>query len=509
MTVRQESVLGDTKRTGSIPLDTRALVTRGLKWQVVNLLGRQLLVFAIFTSLTRLLEPSAFGLVALVGVYLAFVALFSEQGVGTALVLRSPLEPGHLDTAFWLSVAIAILLITCTAAAAAPIAARLGDPRAAPLLVWSSFGLLLTSLSTVPNSLLVKDLLFKPLAIRVLLANLIGGVVAVSLAFRGYGVWALVAQQLAIALTGALYLLGVSGYRPSTNVSARYIRDILNVGGSVFASSVLWFVSSRVDQLFIGAYLGPSMVGLYVVGGRLPELARALVQQTVSEVSLPALSRFQSDHVQLRHAITRGMEMNALVTFPVFAGIASVSADLVVVLFGPKWVSAGPICGLLAINALLTSLQVFFHPALLASGGVGRYVVLNAAHASGVIAACALGVVFGLPQLVLALILNNAVIASAALLFLQRRIGMSPVDYLRPCVLPMLGACVMTVAVVFAGYWVSDLPATAALLLKVTVGVLSYGIFVLICGRAVLVNFLSMLWGSLGQTQSQGSEREA
>jgi len=359
------------------------------------------------------------------------------------------------------------------------------QPQLAPLLRWSSIGLVVTSLASVQNALLQRELNFRAVAIRVLVANTVGGVFAVALAFAGFGVWSLVVQQLASSLASTVYLCTASNYRPGLSLSLPHLRELLRLSSSLAASSVLWFLSTRLDQLIIGRVFGAPTLGLYVVGGRIPELARTLTHQVIAEVSLPALSRLQHDPDRVRSAVYLGMQLNAPVAFAVCVGLAVVANDLVRLLFGDAWSASGPICQLLAIYALVNTLQVFFHPALLASGGAGKYVYLNVLHLGGVLLACAAGAVYGIYFLAASLIVNGLVVALPALLFLRHRLGLSPWRYCRPCLEPLVGSLVMVSTVWMSEPLLVHLPLILRVLSKTAVGAGVYVGFMLIFQRDV------------------------
>lgn len=424
-------------------MSLKASVAVGLKWQAINIAGRQLLSLVVFTTLARLLEPAAFGLLGLVGVYLTFVSLFVDQGIGVALVQRESLEPGHLHTAFWLNCGLASGLCVGTILFAGSIARVFHEPMLAPLLRWSSLGLIFSASSCVHANMLVKAMDFQKAAIRSLAGNLAGGLIGVGMALAGCGAWALVGQLLGSSLAGTLFLWSACPYRPALTFSRRHFHDLIQVSSSVFGSSMLWFFSSRLDQLVIGRFLGIPTLGLYVVANKIPELARYVTNQPLQEVSLPALSRLQGDHARMREVIYAGMELNALVSFAVLGGLAAIAPDLIPLLFGAKWQAATSTCSLLLVYTLINALQVFVHPSLLASGGTRGYFIVNVWQTIGVIVACGCGVLWGVEFLVVGLILNSLLITIPALRFLQRRIGLSPLLYCQPCLVPGVAALVM------------------------------------------------------------------
>jgi len=481
-------------------MSLKSNVAKGLKWQVINIMGRQLVSFGVFATLSRLLDRHAFGLAGLVTVYLGFVGMFAEQGMGAALMQREELTKEHMDTAFWFNGACAGFLCLMTIVFAGPIARLFGEPQLAPLLSWASLGLIIWAASMIHATLFARELDFRRPALRMLVANVTGGVVGVMMALTGCGVWALVGQQLSGALAGAIFLIAVSNYRPSLRFSRKHLRDLFAVSSSVFGTQILWFLSSRVDQIIIGRFAGVAPLGLYVIAAKVPDLAKTVTHTPTAELSLPALCRLQNDHQRMRSVIYSGMQMNAMVSFAVFVGLASVASDLVPLLFGSQWAEAGALCSLLCLYALVNVLQVFFHPSLLASGGPGKYVLLNVWHAAGVLVAATVGIQFGTTWLVVGLIINGLIVSVPALLFLRQRIGLSPAKYLKPCLVPFLAALSMFAAIHFGSKALPFAPGTMPLLAcKIATGAVVYSTLMLVFNRGAALKLLDTIRHALGR----------
>ena len=480
-------------------------VAHGLKWQAIEIIGRQFLSLIVFTALARLLEPSAFGKVALVGVYMAFVAIFVDQGIGAALVQRSNLRPEHLNAAFWFNVGCAALLCAGTIVFAGPVSRLLGEPELVPLLRWMSPALIINAISAIHATLFVKAMDFRRPTIRTVMSNALGGIVGVSMAIAHYGVWALVGQQLSAAMGGAVFLWVASPYRPSLKFSLPHLKELLGVSSSVLSTSLLWFFSSRIDQIVVGRIAGVPALGVYVIAGKVPELAKVVTHEPMAHVSLPALSQLQNNHKRMRAAVYSGMELNALLSFAVFVGIAAIAPELVSILFGTKWAGAGVLCSLLSIYALVNALQVFFHPTLLASGGAGRYVLLNIWQAAGSLVACLGGIHLGVKYVVLGLIVNNLIITVPALMFLRKRIGLSPLAYCKPCLVPACAALFMlSVLWLVRDMSPPGLPAIFGLTCKVAVGAAAYSGFLFLFQRSALINFISIIRSAINRNTKTG-----
>jgi O-antigen/teichoic acid export membrane protein len=479
---------------------------RGLKWQAIEIGGRQLLSLLVFSALSRLVTPADFGLIGLVGVYLLFVSLFVQQGIGMAIVQRRDVEPGHLDAAFWFGMAGASLLCLATMALAEPVSRIFGEPRLPSLLRWASLVLVVDASAAIHGTLFMRNMDFRRPAFRTFLANGIGGLVGVTIAFAGGGVWALIGQQLGASAASAAFYWSASPWRPCWHFQWRYLKDLLRLGSAVFVSDILWSVSNRMDQLIIGRFLGAAALGQYVVGNKAADLAKTALYQPLGAVAIPALSRLQHDPPRLLAAIYRGMEINALIALPCLLGLSVVAPDLVPTLFGSQWQPAGRILQLIALYVLVTGLNSLFYPALIASGTSRGILLINGASALGTLAACLIGIGYGSGGVVLALIANAVLMTVPTLYFLRRRIGLSPLAYYRPCVRPALGAGLMCVAVLgLRRAMPEDTSHWLRLLLQIALGAVTYAGAMYLVGRDSLQRLLSMVAAAVNRPS--GSEK--
>jgi O-antigen/teichoic acid export membrane protein len=190
------------------------------------------------------------------------------------------------------------------------------------------------------------------------------------------------------------------------------------------------------------------------------------------------------------------MELNALISFPAFLGLAALSNDIIPLLFGDRWKVGTGLCALLCVYQLCNNLQVFFHPALLASGGTGRYVILNVIHTLGVVASCCIGYFFGLYSLVFGLIINSIGIAIPAVLFLKHRIGLDPIKYSKTCIAPALLSGFMWLGTLIPEH-IANIPSHSVLLVasKVTFGAVFYCLGICVTAPDQLRYFISIFRG--------------
>lgn len=433
----------------------QARVARGLTWTMLDIWGRQVLNLVVFLILARLLTAADFGLVALATVFVAFVQLVVDQGLGDAIIQRREVKRSHIDTAFWVAVATGVLLTAIGLALAAPIAALLGEPRLSPILQVLSLTFVLSAMNSIQIALLRRELAFRSLAIRSIVAAAGGGAVGIGLAFLGFGAWALVGQLVASAALSVLTLWRVSPWRPGLRASRRDFRELFSFGINVMGSDVLNFLSRNTDNLLIGVFLGTTPLGFYAVGYRILEVSQTALIQVTRKVTFPAFSRLQDDKERMRRAYFRVTRAAAVIILPGYVALALVAPELTRVLFGDRWAPAGPVAAILFLIGPVLSVQAFSNALLNAAGQpnvVFRFrLVSTVANVTGF----AIAVQFGILAVAAAFVARGYLLMPLNL-YWQGRYGHVPV---RAFLLQLRGTALATLAM-----------AAAVLLVKVAIG---------------------------------------
>jgi PST family polysaccharide transporter len=363
-------------------------VARGVAWQGIAQWGCQILTFGIFTGLARLLSPKVFGLVAIAGVYLAFVQLLVNQDFGTAIIQRRDLEREHLDSAFWISTASAVFFCGLSILLASTIAHIFREPKLSAVIGWLSLSFPLGALGSTPNAILTREFEFRPLAIRSLIATGVGGAVGLAMAFFGCGVWSLVGQQLVGGVIGCACLWVAVPWRPGLRISKRHLRDLYGFSLNTMGAGILWFFAQKSDQSVVGYGFGSSGLGPYALASRVSTLLHDGIIGPLQSVAFPAFSKLQSDPLKLERAVHRFCELSAFVGLPALGGIIVVAPELVRFLFGSKWTSAVPLLQILAAYSCVRVLLAFVNPTMLAKGRTGLSLVMEIVLASLTLAGC-------------------------------------------------------------------------------------------------------------------------
>jgi O-antigen/teichoic acid export membrane protein len=361
-----ESWVPDDHGTDNRGLQPR--VARGLTWTIIDAWGRQALGLFVFAILARLLVAADFGLIALAAVFVGLAHIVVDQGLGDAIVQRRTLTRGHLDTAFWVALATGAILTASGFVLAIPIAALLGEPELQPILQVLSLVFVLSALNSIQVALLRRDLAFRSIALRTLLAIAGGGVVGIALAYAGAGAWALVGQQLTQAALAVVVLWRVSPWRPGRQVSRQHFRELFSFGINIVGSDILVFVSRNTDNLLIGALMGTTPLGIYAVAHRILDATGHLLVGIARRVAFPAFSRLHHDPERLRRAYFRVTRTSAALILPGFVGLSLVAPEIIAVLFGPKWNESGPVAAILFMIGPVLTVQSFSGSLLNAAG---------------------------------------------------------------------------------------------------------------------------------------------
>lgn len=336
-------------------------------WSFLSGGGRQALKVGVTFVLAALLGPEAYGLAAMALVFVLFIEMLQRQGMGAALVQRKHLTRNHLDTAFWMLLAISVVLIGASVAASGWWASVNRVPALQAVIIGLTPMIPLQALSIVQDALLRRDMAFKDLAKRELTAVAAGGLVGVTAAVAGWGVWALVAQHVTIAAVGVVVLWTVNDWRPGFNFSWAAAKELWTFSLGLLLSSMGSFVNSHADTLLVGLFFGPTVVGIYRLGLRLVETLVTALSQPVQAIGLPELAPHQDAPRELRNRVDRLTRLAAVATLPAL-GILAGSAPPLVELLGGDWTSATAVTQVLCIVGVVRAWVVVDGALLVAVG---------------------------------------------------------------------------------------------------------------------------------------------
>lgn len=454
----------------------RAQVVRGVGWKVLSQGVLQASKIVVALVLARLLAPHDYGLAGMVLVFSSLVFVFSDLALGSALVQRRSLSEQDRSTVFWASAGLGLLFTVIGVATSGPLAAFYGEQKVQPLFAALSLSFFVTALGTTQKAILTRDMDFRRLELRFVGATLAGAAVGIAVAATGGGAWAIIGQQLTIAVISTALLWTSCAWRPRLVFSPASLRALGGFSANVFGTRVLFYASRNADNLLVGRFLGASALGAYALAYNLMLMPIERVAGPIQEVLFPAFSRLQDHPRRLAETWLRVNRAIAAITLPTLLGLIIVAPEFVRVVLGDKWVPAIPVLQILAWAGLLQSLQRLNSSVLQARNRTGTLLGFSVLAAATNVAAFAIGLTWGIVGVAAAYAVSNTLLQPLYTLLTARAVQLPVLECVRNLAGVALTAAAMGGAVLAAKLALVDagVSAGARLPLLVLVGVVVY-----------------------------------
>jgi O-antigen/teichoic acid export membrane protein len=316
-------------------------------------------IFSIVTSfaVARIVGPAELGIGAAVTAIFVILWVVVNALFADALVQRDTIDQPTLSSAFWASVLVGCLAMLLQAAAGWGLQGILGDDRLLPMALVLAVPLPLVGAAGVIQGLLTRQRAYRHLAMRTLVGQGLGAVIAVAAALAGAGAWAFVWQQCVTSVSGALALLIGSGWRPARTLDRQAVRALLTVGIPLTASTLVLIARYRLFAVLIGGTAGATVLGEVHIAFRLVDTVRELTFTALWRLMLPAFSERQHDRRAMLAQVDRWLRCCAVVIFPLCIMLCIGLTQIVALIMGPHWAATGqaaiPLVGLMAWSALV------------------------------------------------------------------------------------------------------------------------------------------------------------
>ena len=415
--------------------------------------------------LARLLTPADFGLIAMVTAVTGFVAMFKDAGLSMATIQREEITQNQVSNLFWLNVALSVGLTILIVTIAPVVAWFYGEPE----LVWITVGIagsfVFGGLTVQHQALLRRQMRFKSLA-AIDIAAMAGGILtAIVLARNGAEYWALVGLVVATAIINCLLAVGVSRWVPSLPKRKSGTMPLVKFGGNLTAFGFLNYFIRNLDNILIGAMIGPQALGFYTKSYGLLTLPLSQVNAPLTGVMIPTLSRLRLKHAEYKKAVFHASRVVNFIGVPIVVFAFFNASDVVLTLLGEQWSPCIDIFRWLSIAALIT-------PASTIPGWICRSLGMPERHlhwamvAMPVMACCFLiGVQWGVIGVAIAFSIGWPIMSFAMMFYATWKTHVSVTDIIFPIFIPL----VISLLSVGASYGVYalyslEMPATRLLL---------------------------------------------
>lgn len=355
-------------------------VIKATKWSVVTEVMAKLVTPVSSMVLARLLTPEAFGVVATLTMIISFAEIFTNAGFQQYLIQQKfrDAEDRDCDTnvAFWTNMVLSFFLWGIIAIFSEPLAALVGNPGLGHVLIITCVCIPLASFSSIQMALFQKDLDFKALFYRRLVAILIPLVVTIPMALWLRSYWALVIGTIAAQVANAVLLTVKSNWRPRFYYSWERLRNMISFCVWAIINAVLVWATGYIDVFFIGVMLNEHYLGLYKTSMVTVGQLTSIITASVLPVIMPALAKVKDDMPELRRMLLRFQKYSGIILIPIGFGIYAFRELITIILLGDQWVEATPFIGLWGLMDVVVVIFARFGSNLYPAIGKPRMSVL-------------------------------------------------------------------------------------------------------------------------------------
>lgn len=318
-------------------MSERKSVTSNLLWRFLERCGAQGVTFIVSIVLARLLDPNVYGTVALVTVFTTIMQVFVDSGMGNALIQKKDADDLDFSSVFFFNISMCSLLYLIMFFAAPLIAGFYKMPELTPIVRVLSLTLIISGVKNVQQAYVSRNMQFKKFFFATLGGTIGAAAVGITMAYLGFGVWALVAQMLFNSTVDTIILWITVKWRPKKMFSFKRLKSLFSYGWKLLASALLDTVYNDLRQLIIGKLYSSGDLAFYNQGKKFPQLIVTNINTSIDSVLLPTMSKAQDDRNVVRSMTRRAIKTSTYLMMPIMMGLAVCAEPLVSLILTDKW----------------------------------------------------------------------------------------------------------------------------------------------------------------------------
>lgn len=325
-------------------------VISNLVWRFAERCGAQLVSFIVSIVLARILAPEDYGTIALVTVFTAILQVFVDSGLGTALIQKKDADEIDFSSVFYFNFVVCLILYLGMFAAAPFIADFYGDVTLVPVIRILSLTIVISGVKGIQQAYVSRNMLFKRFFFSTIGGTIFSAVLGIAMAYAGFGIWALVAQQLSNTFIDTLILWITVRWRPTKSFSWTRLKYLLSFGWKLLVSSLLDTAYNNLRNLIIGKMYSSSDLAFYNQGDKFPKVIVTNINASIDSVLLPTMSSAQDDKERVKQMTRRAIKTSTYVMAPLMMGLAFCAEPIVSLVLTDKWLPCVPFLRIFCIT---------------------------------------------------------------------------------------------------------------------------------------------------------------
>lgn len=326
-------------------------------WRFAERCGAQLVTFVVSIVLARLLEPSVYGVVAIVTVFTSILQVFVDSGLGNALIQKKNADNLDFSTVFYANIVFCLALYTILFFASPYIAKFYNMPELTNVVRVLGCTIIISGVKNVQQAYVSKHMMFKRFFYSTLAGTIGAAVLGIIMAYCGLGVWALVAQNLFNLTVDTCVLWITVKWRPQLKFSWTRLKGLYSYGWKLLVSSLINTVYNDIRQLLIGKMYSSADLAYYNKGKQFPNLVVTNINTSIDSVLFPAMADAQDNSTDLKKMIRASIRVSSYIMWPLMLGLAAVAGPFVKLLLTEKWMDCVPFVRIFCISLAFQPIQ--------------------------------------------------------------------------------------------------------------------------------------------------------
>ena len=451
----------------------------GVFWSSIDQVLTQVFTFVFGVILARLLSPDEFGLIAMIGVFTGFLTVFSKLGFSGALIQRKSINELHLSSVFWLNVLSGFVMMLILFFISPIISNFFNEPKLVHLTMLISITFFIGAFNDVHRALLYRDMKFKALTIIDNLSILISGIVAIVMAFIGFGVWSLAVRAVVATIIGVVGMWMYERWHPKFIFHPKAVKELLKFSMNLLGFRILNYWVRKADNLIIGKCEGSEALGLYNRAYTLMLLPLIQITGVLNRVMFPALSKMQEDTVRVKRVFLQANRMIAFLTMPLVVILFVLAEPIILTLYGEQWAASIPVFQILCIIAIIQPNRSTMGWIYTSQGRTDIQFKWSIISGITAITAFLIGIKWGIVGIATAYVIRGYLIYYPGIVIPGKLINLSFLEFHKNIWKILIASILMGIIIWVAGYILPDnWFAIVRLALQVLLGLTAYLILV-------------------------------
>lgn len=454
----------------------KSKVISGLFWKFAERIGAQAVNLIVSIVLARILAPTEYGLIALTTVFITISNVFVESGMPSALIQKKDADDLDFSTVFYFNIFMSILMYLILFFIAPIIARFYNQEKLVLILRVLGLIIIIAGLKSVQNAYVAKKMIFKKFFVCTLIGTVFSAFLGIFLAYKNFGVWALVAQQLSNTLIDTIMLWIFVKWRPKLEFSFERLKGLFEFAWKLLVSGLIETIYSQLNGLIIGKVYTSEDLAYYNKADQMPSLIMNNVSNSISSVMFSVLSKEQENIENIKKILKKSITLSSFILMPLLIGLAAIASPLIKLLLTEKWLPSAIYMQILCFSYALYPIHINNLEVLKALGRSDIFLKLELIKKIFGLALMFASIPFGILAMVISILVNSIISAIINSFPLKKILNYGFLEQIKDILPIILISVTMGISVYFIGECCMRTNLFVQLVIQILLGGIIYSI---------------------------------